>query len=359
MAIGYVSRRNLLHAAGAIAAASAPLSAGLSASGCKKEPSEGNSEVKVEKATRLTLKLSSSLPDDPKFASGRVTYDALVKQLNAMKLDDRIAVQFFPSNQLGQEADVVNQVKLGAVDLMVSGSSIWANLVPSFGVLDLLYVFQNFEHQTRALDAGAGALLEDLLFKSARVRVAGWSYNFGARSILARSAFSDPKGLAGKKIRTLPNPYITEGVKLMGAAATPMAFGEIYTALQAGVLDGMEHDPPTILSAKFYETAKFYTLTEHLYAPIVLTMSDVTYQKMQPDLRDGFMAAAKAASLDVRAYGLGVVKEAIDTLKSRGVTVTEVDKEPFRKRVQPLVEKYMHDHPEVQLVMDKAQANRG
>jgi TRAP-type C4-dicarboxylate transport system substrate-binding protein len=85
----------------------------------------------------------------------------------------------------------------------------------------------------------------------------------------------------------------------------------------------------------------------------------VTYQKMQPDLRDGFMAAAKAASLDVRAYGLGVVREAIDTLKSRGVTVTEVDKEPFRKRVQPLIEKYMRDHPEVQPVMDKAQANRG
>jgi TRAP-type C4-dicarboxylate transport system substrate-binding protein len=354
MALRNISRRGFLHSAGVAAAAAVPLTAGVLSNSCKKEEAASKREV----AAPLTLKLSSSLPNDPKFSSGRVAHDALVRQLKSQGLDDRIAIQFFPDNQLGQEIDVVNQLKLGAVDLMASGTSIWANLVPSVGVLDLLYLFQSFEHQTRALDAGAGALLDDWLLKGARVRVAGWQYNFGARSILSRAPFIDPAGLAGKKIRTLPNPVLTEGVKLMGAAATPMAFGEIYTALQTGVLDGMEHDPPTIVASKFYENAKFYTLTEHLHGPLVLTLSDVTYQKMQPDIRDGFLAAAKAAALDARAHGLGIVKEAIGVLKERGVTVADCDREAFRKRVQPLVRKFAEQHPEVQPVLDKIQAAR-
>ena len=88
------------------------------------------------------------------------------------------------------------------------------------------------------------------LLKSANIRIAAWEYNFGARSVLAKKAVHTPEDLAGLKIRTLPNPVITECLKLMGAAATPLAFGEIYTALQAGVLDGMEHDPPTILASQ-------------------------------------------------------------------------------------------------------------
>jgi TRAP-type C4-dicarboxylate transport system substrate-binding protein len=349
-----ISRRKFLGSAGVVAAATAPISAGILTSACKKEEAASKKEV----AAPLTLKLSSSLPNDPKFANGRVTYDALVKQIKAHGLADRIAVQFFPDNQLGQEIDVVNQVKLGAVDLMASGTSIWANLIPPVGVLDLLYLFQSYEHQTRALDAGAAALLEDWLLKGARTRVVGWEYNFGARSVLSRAPFVDPRGLAGKKIRTLPNPVLTEGVKLMGAAATPMAFGEIYTALQTGVLDGMEHDPPTIVASKFYENAKFYTLTEHLHGPLVLTLSDVTYQKMQPDIRDGFLAAAKAAALEARAHGLGIVKEAIGVLKERGVTVSDCDREAFRKRVQPLVQKFAQQHPEVQPVIAEIQAAR-
>src|SRR5206468_3565818 len=84
----------------------------------------------------------------------------------------------------------------------------------------------------------------------------------GSRSVLAKKPVKGPEDLAGLKIRTLPNPVITECLRLMGAAATPLAFGEIYTALQAGVLDGLEHDPPTILASKFWETSKHYALTQ-------------------------------------------------------------------------------------------------
>ena len=136
-----------------------------------------------------------------------------------------------------------------------------------------------------------------------------------------------PEDLAGLKIRTLPNPVITECLRLMGAAATPLAFGEIYTALQAGVLDGLEHDPPTILASKFFETAKFYALTQHNFSPLAIYFSDVTYNRMDPKLREGFLDAAKKAAADTRTHGLAVEKEALTALTEKGVTVAECDRE--------------------------------
>src|SRR6266849_9450085 len=136
-------------------------------------------------------------------------------------------------------------------------------------------------------------------------------YNFGSRSVMCKTPFSDPGGLAGKKIRTLPNPVITECLRLMGAAATPMAFGEIYTALQAGVLDGLEHDPPTILASKFYETSKHYALTQHIFSPLSIYFSDATFNRMDPKLREGFLDSAKKAGADTRVHGLAVEKEAL------------------------------------------------
>ncbi|MGA9868357.1 MAG: TRAP transporter substrate-binding protein [Acetobacteraceae bacterium] len=287
------------------------------------------------RAAGTTMRLSSSLPNDPKFANGRVYYDNLVKYLAANGLGDKITVQFFPDNQLGQEIDVINSVKLGVIDMMVSGTSISANLVPLIGLLDLGYLFQSFPLQTKALDAGAAKPLEDALLKGANIHVIAWAYNFGARSVLSKRPVHVPADLKGMKIRTLPNPIITECLRLMGAEATPLAFGEIYTALQAGVLDGLEHDPPTILASKFYETAKNYTLTEHNFSPLVTYFSDVTYKRMDPKLREGFLDAAGKAAVDTRAHGLAVEKEALEVLKTDGVTIIPCDREQFRVLVLP------------------------
>ena len=252
-------------------------------------------------AATLKLKCSSSLPNDPKYANGRVYYDNLVKHLKANGLGEQIEVAFFPDNQLGQEIDVINSVKLGVIDLMVSGSSISANLVPLVGTFDLGYLFTSFPQQTKAFDAGASKPIEEALLKGANIRIISWAYNFGARSVLAKKPVKSPEDPAGLKIRTLPNPVITECLRLMGAAATPLAFGEIYTALQAGVLDGLEHDPPTILASKFYETSKNYALTQHIFSPLATYFSDATFNRMDPKLREGFLDAAMKAGADTRA----------------------------------------------------------
>jgi len=308
-------------------------------------------------AATTKLKLSSSLPNDPKYANGRVYYDNLVKNLKANGLE-QIDVTFYPDNQLGQEIDVINSVKLGVIDLMVSGSSISANLVPLVGTFDLGYLFTSYQQQTKAFDAGAAKPVDDALLKGANIRIISWAYNFGARSVLSKKPVKTPEDLAGLKIRTLPNPVITECLRLMGAAATPLAFGEIYTALQAGVLDGLEHDPPTILAAKFYETSKNYALTEHIFSPLATYFSDATFNRMDPKLREGFLDAATKAGADTRTHGLAVEKEALATLVEKGVSVVECDREAFRKRVLPQTDNFIKAHPDAKPVVDMIRATQ-
>src|SRR6476659_4562989 len=232
-------------------------------------------------AATMKMKCSSSLPNDPKYANGRVYYDNLVKHLKG--------------NGLGEQIEVINSVKLGVIDLMLSGSSISANLVPLVGTFDLGYLFSSFPQQTKAFEAGAAKPIEEALLKGGNIRIIAWAYNFGSRSVLAKKPVKTPEDLAGLKIRTLPNPVITECLRLMGAAATPLAFGEIYTALQAGVLDGLEHDPPTILASKFWETSKHYALTQHNFSPLATYFSEATFNRMDPKLREGFLDAAGKA----------------------------------------------------------------
>jgi TRAP-type transport system periplasmic protein len=306
-------------------------------------------------AAAVKLKLSSSQANNPKYANGRVYYDNLVKHLKLAGLDGQIEIAFFPDNQLGQEIDVINSLKLGVIDLMISGSSISANLVPLVGTFDLGYLFSSFSQQTKAFDNGAAKPIEAALLKDANIRILGWAYNFGAQRARQEGG-QRALDLAGLKIRTLPNPIITECLKLMGAAATPLAFGEVYTALQAGVLDGLEHDPPTMIANKFYETAKFYSLTEHNFSPLALYFSDATWKRLDPKLRDGFTEAASKAAVDTRAHGLVVEKEALDELTTKGVTIIPCDKEPFRKRVAPQADAFVKAHPEAKAVVDAIHA---
>ena len=314
--------------------------------------------IGAARAAPMTLRLSSSLPDDPKYANGRVYYDNLVKQLAADGLADQISVQFFPNNQLGQEIDVVNSVSLGVIDLMVTGTSIWANVVPLIGLLDLGYLFESFPQQTKALEAGAAKPREQALRTGANVQIIGWAYNFGSRSVMCKSRVNAPADLAGKRIRTLPNKIITECLKLMGAAATPLAFGEIYTALQAGVLDGLEHDPPTIVASKFYETAKFYSLTQHNFSALGVFCSGLTLTRMEAPLRDQFLSSAAKAAIDTRARGLEAEKEALEALKQKGVEIIACDREPFRKLALPQTDEFIKAHPEAKPIIDIVRSTR-
>src|SRR6476620_11756570 len=180
MKSGSISRRVLLKSSTAVAA------------GLMMSPAL----VGRAQAATMKMKCSSSLPNDPKYANGRVYYDNLVKQLKANGLGEQIDVTFFPDNQLGQELDVITSVKLGVIDLMVSGSSISANLMPLVGTFDLGFLFSSFPQQTKAFDAGAAKPIEDALLKGASIHIIGWAYNFGSRSVFAKKPVKTPEDLA-------------------------------------------------------------------------------------------------------------------------------------------------------------------
>lgn len=304
------------------------------------------------KAAPMTLRFSSSQSNDPNFGNGRVFYDRLIQALKDNKIDDQINIRFFPDNQLGQEIDVANQIKLGIIDMTVTGASIFGNLVAPFQMLDLGYLWQDFPHQTRAFEAGASKPLEDMLLARANIRVCAWSYSLGARNILCKSPAGTPETIANKRIRTLPSPVIAEVVRRMGAAATPLAFGEVYTAMQAGVLDGVEHDAPTILNMRFAETAKYYAETAHIYQVLGCFVSETTLKRMPAKLREGFLDACAKAAPPSRQRALDATQEPTDALKAQGMQIRPCDREAFRKLVIPQTAEFVRTYPEVKPIVD-------
>lgn len=303
----------------------------------------------------VTLKVSTSFPNDPKFSTARIWYDLFLPRLKEAT-GGEVSTQFFPDNQLGQEADVVNQVKLGVVDMALMGTPIWSNIVPEFGVFDLGYVFNDYDHMHRAATSPAGLALAELLVQKAGTHMPAVSRNLGARNFITKFAFTDPAGLSGKKIRSLPSPVVTEVVRLMGAAATPLAFGEIYTALQAGVIDGLEHDAPTALSSKFYEVAKQFTYTRHIHNPYCPFVSDRTLKRLPAAQRDGLLKAVREATDAHFARAAEVEAEATAELKAKGVTFSDIDRAPFRTRVEPMWEQFAQKVPGARPMLDAIRA---
>ncbi len=268
----------------------------------------------------IVFRVSSSMPIDPN-AAHHVWFERFSAALRA-RVGDRIRLDFFPNSQLGKEADVVQQVIIGSVDMMIAGSSIWATAVPEFGILDLGFLFDSYAHGAKALDAGVGDTLGGLLMDRKGVAVLGWGFHFGARCVYTRARAGDLAGLRNVKLRVLPAPAFIETFKIMGAVPVPIPINELYTALQTGVVDGFEHDAATVLSNRFYEVAKFCLQTDHLFSPMTATIGKRGLAKIPAELKAPFMAAAREATVAERGVADVKATEAIEELKRLGVAFT-------------------------------------
>ncbi|GAB7538102.1 TRAP transporter substrate-binding protein [Burkholderia sp. 22PA0099] len=265
----------------------------------------------------IALRVSSSMPANDN-AAHYVWYQHLAANLKA-SVGDRIRIDFFPNNQLGKESDVVQQVKVGAVDMMVSGSSIWATVLPELGMLDLGYLFDGFDHVGRAMDRSVGASFDTLLQQRAGCSVVGWGYSFGGRNVFTKKPVHTLADIKGLKLRVLPTPAFMETFKLMGAVPTPIPVGELYMAAQTGVVDGFEHDCATVLASKFDEVVKSCWETQHVFSPIVAVMGRRSLAKLPADLLPAFQAAARNATLQQRQAAIQTAARAADALKQRGM----------------------------------------
>ncbi|PWC17681.1 TRAP transporter substrate-binding protein [Brenneria corticis] len=310
----------------------------------------------VQAQAAINMRVYSSLPADGT-SSHYIWFQRFQENLNKNeKLNGQIKLNYFPNGMLGKEADATQQVRIGAINMMISGSSIWATLVPEIGVLDLGYLFKDYDQVGKALDGKAGETLSDLMSKKAGVMVLGYGYSLGSRNVYTKKPVEKPEDLKNLKIRVLPVPNFIATLNHMGAVAIPMPGGEVYSSLQMGVIDGVEHDAATVYSSKYYEIAKNAALTRHIYNPIMIAMNKNSFQQIPEPLRADVLAAAKEATEYERRQANALEQKAIQDLKAKGVTFHEVDREYFYQQVQPVWKEFLAKYPQLQPVVDEISA---
>src|SRR6266542_132461 len=208
-----------------------------------------------------------------------------------------VKIRLFPSGTLGQEREVVQQLQEGLVDFMVSGTAIWGSVAPKLQVFDFPFMWRDWAHVHGVVDGRVGREAADYLEGAVRMRPLAWGDSFGFRQVITRSRDITETGqLAGLKIRTIQSPIYVKAVELMGASPTPMAFGEVYTSLQTGVIDGYEHDASTTLQQRFFEIAGFMARTRHIAGVLGLWASSATLARLPSDIRAALERAALEAA---------------------------------------------------------------
>lgn len=237
-----------------------------------------------------------------------------------------LEVKIYPANALGQERDVYEGIQLGSgASCVISGTAILNNFNKRVGVLDLPFVWKDYAHVHKALDGAVGTTLAKELEKS-NLKVLAWMDSWGYRNVVtAKKEVKTVADLKGLKIRTIQTPIYVSTLNLLGANATPMAFGEVYSAMQTGVLDGFEHGASATLAQKLYEVAKYVTLTKHLFGPLVMACSIKEWNGLSADDKDVLQKAALRGRDVQRAAAPAEEAKAFDQLKAKGMIVNPID----------------------------------
>lgn len=251
---------------------------------------------------------------------------------------DTLVVKLYPANILGQERDIYEGIQLGGggASCVISGTAILNNFNPKIGILDLPYLWEDYEHVHRVLDGEVGDILADGLGKRG-FKVLAWMDSWGYRNIVtSKKEVKNADDLRGLKIRTIATSNYIEAINAMGSNATPMSFGEVYSALQTGVLDGFEHTVSVVDSNKYYEVADYIAITRHLFGPLVFVYSQAQWDELD-QAEQGLVLAAAEFARDVQR-GLAPVreKEAIEHLKQKKMTINEIDTTVFQRKAETI-----------------------
>jgi tripartite ATP-independent transporter DctP family solute receptor len=283
---------------------------------------------------RLILRLSHSMTAGP---TALHVLGQTFKEIVERRTNGEVIVRVFASGTLGQERETVQQVQEGLIDFMVSGSAIWGSVAPRLQVFDFPFLWRDWDHVHRVVDGRAGQRAADYLEQTVRMRPLAWGDSFGFRNVVTRGYdITEPARLAGLKIRTIQSAIYVKAVELMGASPTPMAFGEVYTSLQTGVIDGYEHDASTTLQQRFYEVAGFLTCTRHIAGVLGLWSSATTMAQLPADVRAVLAASATEAAAVQRARGPIEDTAATASLRERGMTIREIDARPWHPAAEAL-----------------------
>ena len=252
----------------------------------------------------------------------------------------RLTIQVYGAMQLGGEKEALEQVQVGALEMTRVSVGVVGPIVDEFNAFNLPFVFRSAQHMYNVTDGQIGTELLNQLEKGGLI---GLGYmDAGSRSFYnKRGPIMQPKDLKGLKIRVMQNPIFVEMVNSMGGNGTPVAFNELYTALQTGVVDGAENNPPTIIEHKHYEVTGYYSLTQHLMVPEIFVFSKKIWDKMSPMDQQLIRKASALCVLKERELWAAKEKKAYAELAKVGMKVNgNLNKDPFIKATEPVRAKH-------------------
>ncbi len=301
-------------------------------------------------AQAVTLRSADTHPD------GYPTVEAVkfMGQLVEQRTNGRIRIQVFHSSQLGQEADTITQTRLGVIDMNRINMAPLNNLVPTTAIPALPFIFRSVQHMRTVMDGeiGNGMLAA---FEPHNMVGLGF-YDSGARSFYnGRRPIRTPADMAGLKIRVQQSDLFVSLVQALGANPTPMPFGEVFSALQTGVIDGAENNWPSYESTRHFEVSKFYSMTEHSMSPEVLVMSKRAWDRLTPADREIIRAAAKESVPHMRKLWDAREESARKNVEAKGAQVNAVEKQPFIDAMRPVYQRFAST-PELQALVARIQA---
>ncbi len=256
----------------------------------------------------------------------------------------RLQLDVFPNGQLGSESQTLEQLQSGTLDVAKVGGATLGSFVPVAKLFSLPYLFRDSEHYWAVLNGEIGSELLDTLAEVAPGRPSGFRgltyYDAGSRNFYTQRPVLRPEDLAGMKIRVMNDPVAIDMVKALGASPTPISWGELYTALQQGVVDGAENNPPSFVSSRHFEVCKEFTFDHHSMVPDVLLISESVWQSLS-EQEQGWLrqAAADSNVFQREAWGAGVA-EAIEIMNDEGVNIHQVDPTPFMEATESVRAKH-------------------
>jgi tripartite ATP-independent transporter DctP family solute receptor len=285
-------------------------------------------------AQDFTLRAGHDQPVGSMYDEGHQMFKKLVEE----RSKGRIRVNVFPAAQLGAEVAMVEGLRLGTIDVICANAPNAAAFIPELGLFSVAYLFKDLQHFERVVnDPKFVQRMESLVAsKNLGIRLVGF-YAAGVRNVYSRKgSVASPDDLKGVKIRVQNNPIEVKVWRTFGAIPTPMNFGEVYQALQSGVLDAAENGLAVIESNKHFEAAKYVSQTEHQRNLSALYVNEKKLASMPKDLQEIVLQAAKEASVHERKKDAELVAAAADRLKSRGAVLTSPDKARFIQLIAPI-----------------------
>ena len=260
-----------------------------------------------------------------------------------------LTIEIYPSGQLGSEQQCVELLQIGSLAITKVSAAVMESFTEDFKVLGLPYIFRSKEHSFKVLDGEIGA---ELLLSTEPFWIRGLCfYDAGSRSFYTiDTPINHPDDLKGLKIRVMKSITAMEMVKAQGGSPTPISWGELYTALQSGVVDGAENNPPSFYTSHHYEVCKYYCLNEHTMVPDVLIISQKVWVKLSEQEKLWLQQAADESVPVQRKLWAESEKESLEIVKEAGVIIIYPDKEPFSDKVTELLESYRENEKLYELI---------